>query len=73
MQEEEIFCLHGVFKDNKLYGSDGVITPCITYESVRKKIENRLGYYNLKRVPQHNHLVIYQYILDEDFALTSNK
>lgn len=53
----------GIFKDNEIISPDGEITPCVTYKSVREKIELREGFYHLTKYDGIKVWTIFQYIL----------
>ena len=64
---EEIITLHGVYKDFHFHPDNDEAFHCITYESVRKKIEGKSGFFNIKYNQDSDKFIIFQYMLDEDF------
>ena len=69
----EIKTLYGVFKDFEFTDyTAGEIFPCMTYKSVRDKIEGKPGFFNFRYVEESDAWVIFQYILDEDPGIQKN-
>jgi hypothetical protein len=61
---ENFKIVYGKFLDNELVDElTGEIISCITYKSVREKIQNQRGFYNLKK-NKYNDWIIFQYVLD---------
>ena len=61
MNEHKIQTIFGHFKDNILTTEDSIIS-CLTYNIVRKEIQDKSGYFNLQK-NQWGDWVIFQYIL----------
>ena len=62
-QSEIIKTIFGHFKDNELIDYEtGEIISCLTYNIVRKEIQDKSGYFNLQ-INQWGDWVIFQYIL----------
>ncbi|NCB03187.1 MAG: hypothetical protein EOM67_13695 [Spirochaetia bacterium] len=57
----------GVFSGNVITDIEtGEEFECITYGSVRKIIDEKLGFYNLRYEEAIDSWIVYQYILIED-------
>ena len=62
-QSEITRTIFGHFKDNNLIDYEtGEIISCLTYNIVRKEIQDKSGYFNLQ-INQWGDWVIFQYIL----------
>ena len=56
--------LKGYFSGNKLFCDDGSIINCCTYGINRPQIDERNGYFNLRK-NSYDDWIIYQFILDD--------
>lgn len=65
--EENVITLHGKFTRNTIILDDGREFKCITYGSVRKQIDEKYGFFNLRYSEDINDWIIFQYILDEQY------
>lgn len=55
--------IFGKFEDNELIDiNTGEILFCITYKSVREKINGKTGFFNIK-YDTYDNPIIYQYVL----------
>ena len=62
-QSEITRTIFGHFKDNNLIDYEtGEIISCLTYNIVRKEIQDKKGYFNLQK-NQWGDWVIFQYLL----------
>lgn len=71
---EKIKTLRGVFKDNylHLHDSDEKVR-CLTYKSVRDKIEGKPGFFNLQQ-NKYKDWIIFQWILEDwDYPAEEDK
>ena len=63
IKEEKIRTVFGKFEDNEIVDLEtGEIISCITYKSVRDKIQGKEGYFNL-RMNCHGDWVVFQEII----------
>lgn len=46
--DEEIVTVLGLFRDNKIIQPNGKVIPAVTYETLRKEIEFKYGWFNIK-------------------------
>lgn len=60
-EQHDIKTVVGIFKDNEITFDSGEIIKCITYKSLRQKIENKYGAFNLKK-NTHGDWVIFQFM-----------
>ena len=61
MNEPQFLTVFGHFKDNLITTEDSTIS-CLTYNIVRKEIQDKKGYFNLQK-NQWGDWVIFQYLL----------
>ena len=64
MENDKIKTVLGVFKDNEVVDQDtGEIFSCLTYGIHLNKIQDKLGFYNLKYNSRAKCWIVFQYIL----------
>lgn len=64
-----VITLHGVYKDFHFHPDNNESFHCITYESVRRKIEGKSGFFNIRYNKYSDKFIIFQYILDGEFEI----
>lgn len=65
IKEGEIKTVFGKFEDNEIVDNEtGEIISCMTYKSVRDKIQGRVGYFNL-RCNEWGDWIVFQELLVE--------
>ena len=57
--------LKGYFRGNKVFCDDGSIENCYTFGINRVQIDNKKGYFNIRKNSSGT-WIIYQFILDEN-------
>lgn len=67
MDKTIIHTIYGTFCDNEIITEDGNI-PVLTYVSVRKYIEGKKGFYNIRWSNDIDRWIIFQIMLDKDVS-----
>lgn len=69
-EEREIWTVLGVFEKNKLVDqATGEIIDCVSYNSLRKKMEGKLCVHNLRYNTYNDATVFQSVILDEPIQI----
>lgn len=55
--DEEIVTVLGLFRDNKIIQPNGKVIPAVTYETLRKEIEFKYGWFNIKKTKGINCII----------------
>jgi len=60
---EPLMVVFGLFRDNHIELENGEVVECITYQSTRKEINNKYGFFHLKIYGKIKDWTIFQYVL----------
>jgi hypothetical protein len=64
-ESNSIITVYGKFEDNEIIDFEtGECISCITYGSVRDKIQGKIGYFNL-RMNIHGDWIVFQEMIEE--------
>lgn len=55
--EEEIVTVLGLFRDNKIIQPNGKVIPAVTYGTLRKEIEFKYGWFNIRKTKGKNCII----------------
>ena len=65
-KEDKIICLYGEYKDNHITTEEDEVYFVISYHSLNKIIDGKIGFFNLVWKENLGYWVIFQYCLDEE-------